>query len=270
MEISLLGISSFLVIGMAVGFLAGFLGVGGGIIMVPLLYFWAFPAIHIPPEIIVHMCFGTSLAIIIPTSLSSSYAHAKAGNVDWHMVLLLTVPGILGSFLGSTLAAHVNGSLLKSFFGVLLMAISAQMIFQKKGAEKTDRSFSPPSWATGATGFLVGVFSAFLGLGGGVLAVPIMVRFLGVPIHRAVGISISFVLFASIVGTVGYIVNGWGNPHLPTFALGYIHTWGWVLAGVPAVFLAPWGARWGRKTRPRHLRQAFALLLMFVGIRMFF
>ena len=117
MEISLWGIFQFVVIGIAVGFVGGFLGVGGGAIIIPLLHYWAFPAMHISPEVIVHLAFGTSLAIIIPTSLSSSWAHARAGNIDWRVVWLLAVPGILGSFLGSTLAAFLKGSLLKALFG---------------------------------------------------------------------------------------------------------------------------------------------------------
>jgi hypothetical protein len=270
MEISFFSIFQFIVIGGAVGFLSGFLGVGGGAIMVPLLHYWAFPAMHTSPEIIVHLCFGTSLAIIIPSSLSGTRAHAQAGSVDWRVVFLLAIPGIPGSLLGSTLAAQLKGPLLKALFGSLLIILSAQMLLQKKGPEESGEHPSPRSFPTFITGFLVGVFSGFFGLGGGVLAVPLMVRFLGISIHRAVGISIAFVCFASLAGTGGYIFNGFGNPHLPRFALGYVYTPGWILAGIPSIFLAQWGAHWAHRTPPRRLRRAFALLLMIVGVRMLF
>src|SRR4030043_2326130 len=101
---------------MVVGFLGGFLGVGGGIILIPLLLYWAFPSMNISPEVIVHLSFGTSLAIIIPTSLSGSFAHSRVGYVLWRVVLQLAIPGIPGSLLGSTLAACVvvEGSRIKA------------------------------------------------------------------------------------------------------------------------------------------------------------
>lgn len=270
MEISFFNIFQFIVIGMAVGFVGGFLGVGGGAIMIPLLHYWAFPAMHISPEVIVHLSFGTSLAIIIPTSLSSSWAHAKIGNVNWRVVFLLAIPGILGSFLGSTLATLLQGPLLKTLFGSLLIILSGQMLLQGKGPEESEKHSSPRSFPTLIIGLLVGLFSGFFALGGGVIAIPLLVRFLGIPIHRAVGISIAFVFFASLVGTGGYIINGFGNPHLPRFALGYVHTLGWVLAGIPSIFLAHRGAQLAHRVRPLRLRRVFAVLLMVVGIRMLF
>lgn len=270
MDISFLGIFQFVVIGIAVGFVGGFLGVGGGAIMIPLLHYWAFSAMHISPEVIVHLSFGTSLAIIIPTSLSSSWAHARAGNVNWRVVWLLAVPGILGSFLGSTLAALLKGPLLKSLFGSLLIILSVQMLIQKKGPEESGGDFSPLPLPTLIIGLLVGVFSGFFAIGGGVIAIPLMVRFLGISIYRAVGISIAFVFLASLIGTGGYIINGLGNTDLPRYALGYVYTPGWVLAGIPSIFLAQWGAQFAHKVRPLRLRRAFAGLLLIVGIRMLF
>jgi uncharacterized membrane protein YfcA len=258
------------VIGIAVGFVGGFLGVGGGAIIIPLLHYWAFPAMHISPEVIVHLAFGTSLAIIIPTSLSSSWAHARAGNIDWRVVWLLAVPGILGSFLGSTLAAFLKGSLLKALFGSLLIILALQMILQKKGPEESGKHFSPQPLPTLIIGFLVGVFSGFFAIGGGVIAIPLIVRFLDIPIHRAVGISIAFVFFASLIGTGGYIINGLGHTGLPRYALGYVHTPGWILAGIPSMFVAQWGVQLANKARPLRLRWAFAVLLLIVGIRMLF
>ena len=113
--------------------------------MIPLLTFWAFPALQVHPEVMVHLAFGTSLAIIIPTSLSSSLAHSRAGNVVWKVVVLLSVTGILGSFLGSTLAATLQGPVLKTLFGIVLVLTSAQMLFQKKAAGEAGESFVLPN-----------------------------------------------------------------------------------------------------------------------------
>lgn len=271
MEISIYNFLQFLLIGTAVGFLGGFLGVGGGVIMIPLLTFWAFPSLHVHPEVIVHLAFGTSLAIIIPTSLSSSLAHSRAGNVVWKVVIFLAITGILGSFLGSTLAATLRGPILKTLFGIVLVLTSTQMLLQKKAAGEAGESFVLPNpIPTLIVGFLVGVFSGFFGLGGGVIAIPLMVRFLNIPIHKAMGISITFVFFAAIVGAAGYAYNGWGQANLPPHSLGYIHIAGWVLAGIPSIFMAQWGAKVARRTKPLRLRQVFAVLLMIVGIRMLF
>jgi uncharacterized protein len=271
MEISTYNMFQFLVIGTAVGFLGGFLGVGGGIIMIPLLTFWAFPAMQVHPEVMVHLAFGTSLAIIIPTSLSGSLAHSRAGNVVWKVVGILALTGVIGSFVGSTLAATLKGAVLKTLFGIVLVITSAQMILQKKGAGEAGEVFVIPKPSpTLFVGFLVGIFSGFFGLGGGVIAIPLMVRFLSIPIHKAMGISIAFVFFAAIVGTAGYAYNGWGRADLPAHSFGYIHLSGWVLAGIPSIIMAQWGAKLSYKTRPVRLRRFFALLLMLVGIWMLF
>jgi uncharacterized membrane protein YfcA len=122
---------------------------------------------HISPEVIVHLSFGTSLAIIIPTSLSSSWAHAKIGNVNWRVVFLLAIPGILGSFLGSTLATLLQGPLLRTLFGALLILLSVQMLLQGKGAEESEKHSSPRPFPTLIIGLLVGLFSGFFALGRG-------------------------------------------------------------------------------------------------------
>jgi len=268
-EVSFYNFLQFAFIGTVVGFLGGFLGVGGGIIMIPLLHYWAFPSMNISPEVIVHLSFGTSLAIIIPTSLSGSFAHSRVGNVIWRVVFQLAIPGIPGSLLGSTLAAYLKGPLLIKLFALLLIVLSVQMLFQKKEVEESEEFLSPPFLPTLFIGFLVGVFSGFFGLGGGVIAIPLMARFLGIPIHRALGISIAFVFFASLVGTAGYILNGLGQPNLPSFTLGYVHLLGWLLAGVPSIFLGQWGAGLANRTRPLRLRRVFAGLLLLVGLCMF-
>jgi accessory colonization factor AcfC len=266
MEVSWYHGAQFIVIGIAGGVMGGFFGVGAAIVMVPLLIYWAFPALHVASEIMVHLAFGTSLAIVIPTALSSSLTHSKAGNVTWRVVLYLVVTGLAGSYLGAALSANLSGALLKSLFAVLITGVAVQMFLDKApGGGSSSRPHLVP---TLVVGLLTGLFSGFFGVGGGVIAIPLMVRFLGIPIHRSVGISISFVFFASIVGTAGYIVHGWGKPGLPPYSLGYVYTWGWVLAGVPSIFFAKWGAMWARKTKPVHLRRAFALLLAIVGVKM--
>lgn len=270
MEFSLFNAFQFVVIGTIAGFFGGFLGVGGGAIVIPLLHYWVFPAMMVSSEVIVHLCFGTSLAIISFTSLSATWAQSRRGNISWRIVFLLAAPGIAGSFLGSTASALLSGSVLRVLFGVLLISISIQMFQQKAVRDSFPASAPPATFPTVFVGFLVGIFSGLFGIGGGVLAIPLLVRVLGMPIHRALGISIAFVFFASLVGTSGYMINGWRHPSLPAHTLGYVHLPGWLLAGFPSVFLSAWGVRLAGRTRPARLRRAFALLLMAGGVKMLF
>jgi uncharacterized protein len=268
MELNYCHVMQFILVGIGGGVMGGFFGVGAAIIMVPLLIFWVFPSLAVPPGILVQLAFGTSLAIVIPTALSSSLTHSKAGNVAWRVVLSLVITGPAGSYLGSVLAAKLNGALLKSLFALLQTSVALQMFLQKKGSESAAASAPTGVKPALAVGLLVGLFSGFFGVGGGVIAIPLMVRFMGIPIHRAVGTSISFVFFVSIVGTAGYIINGWGKAGLPPYCLGYVHAWGWILAGIPSIFFAKWGAQRAKRTKPQHLQQAFAVLLALSGLRM--
>jgi len=254
--------------GTLVGFLGGFLGIGGGAVMIALLHYWVFPSLGVSPEVVVHLCFGTALAIIIPGSIAGSLAQTRIGNVNWRFVCLLALPGIPGSFLGSTIAAHLPSNVLRPLFGILLILISAQMFLQKKTPEETTVAFSPRLSAILMVGGVVGLFSGLFGLGGGVIAIPLMVKVLRIPIHKAVGNSIALVLFTSLIGAAGYVLHGWGDPNLPPYSLGYVHVPGWILAGVPSILLSGLGVKLARKTRPVGLRRVFALILGAVGVRM--
>ena len=258
----------FILIGAVTGFLGGFLGIGGGAVMIALLNYWVFPSLGVSPRVMIHLCFGTSLAIIIPFSIAGSLAQTRIGNVNWRLVGLLAVTGLLGSFLGTTVTAYLPSHVLRPLFGVLLVLISAQMLWRKKEPADPAETVAPKPAAVLAVGAAVGMFSGLFGLGGGVIGIPLMVKVLRLPIHQAVGNSLALVMFTSLVGAAGYVLHGWNDPNLPPHSLGYVHIPGWILSGLPSIPLSSLGVKLARKTKPAGLRRVFALVLGAVGLRM--
>ena len=189
----------FVTLGALAGFLAGLLGIGGGIILVPL-FLWAFASAGFSPEIIVHTAFGTSLAIIIPTAFSSTLGHRKRGNVEWHQVAYLCLGGLFGALAGAWLASLLSGVWLKGLFGIMqiLVALKLLVFDVRLPPERTD-AVAP--WPLLIVGFAGGCFSAFFGVGGGVIAVPLMIIVLGFPTHLAVGNSSALIVISSLFGT---------------------------------------------------------------------
>ncbi|MCK5825466.1 MAG: sulfite exporter TauE/SafE family protein, partial [Desulfuromusa sp.] len=210
-----------LLFGSFAGFVAGLLGIGGGVILVPL-FLWLFAIVDFPADLIVHTAFGTSLAIILPTAISSTLGHRKRGNVDWHMVAFLALGGVFGSLLGSSAAAVVPGDKLKMYFGLMQILVSLKLLFYKP--------YIPPENLARAkktslllVGFAGGLYSAFFGVGGGVVAVPLMLIFLQLPIHLAVGNSSALIVVSSFSAVLCYIWFGIQNSSGVPFSLGYVN-----------------------------------------------
>jgi len=254
-----------LILGGSAGFLAGLLGIGGGVILVPL-FLWLFPLAHFPPSLIVHTAFGTSLAIIVPTSISSTLGHRKRGNVDWHMVGFLALGGALGAFFGSTAAAWLPGAQLKASFGVMQIIIGLKLLFfhPHLPPERPDR---PANRSLALVGLAGGFFSAFFGVGGGVIAVPLMLIALQLPIHLAVGNSSALIVASSLAATISYIWHGLQQPETAPFSLGYVNI---LVAGIVApltIICARLGVRLSARASQEKLVKAFAILLMAVGVK---
>jgi len=258
----------FVVLGSLAGFLAGLLGIGGGIILVPL-FLWAFGAAAFAPEILVHIAFGTSLAVIIPTAISSTFGHRKRGNVEWHQVTYLCLGGLFGALGGAWIASLLSGEWLKGLFGVMQILVALQMIiFQPRLPPESSETV--PSWPLVAVGFAGGVFSSFFGVGGGVIAVPLMVIVLRFPIHLAVGNSSALIVISSLAGTLSYMFHGWGSDFLPPFSLGYVNYLVFALVAPFSIGMARLGVRVASRTAHAKLVKVFALLLVLVGLRMIY
>ncbi|MGK2945507.1 MAG: sulfite exporter TauE/SafE family protein [Desulfuromonadales bacterium] len=258
----------FAFLGSFAGFLAGLLGIGGGIILVPL-FLWAFNAANFAPEILVHTALGTSLAVIIPTALSSTFGHRKRGNVQWHQVISLCLGGILGAFGGAWLASLLSGEWLKGLFGVMQLLVALQLVIfsPRLPPERTDPV--PPFHLT-AVGFAGGLFSAFFGVGGGVIAVPLMVIALGFPIHLAVGNSSALIVIASLSGALSYMYHGWHAEFLPPFSLGYVNCLVILIVAPFTIGMARLGVRIASRTTHDKLIKVFAVVLVLVGLRMIY
>lgn len=256
------------VLGLCAGFFAGLLGIGGGIIMVPL-FLVLFKYFAYPPELIVHAAFGTSLAIIIPTSVTSTISHRKHGNVDWTQVGPLAAGGVGGAFLGGTLAAQIPGVWLKGCYGLMLLLVGGSM-FLKTSYLPPERSTPVPLRQLLLVGVVTGAFSAFFGGGGGIVAVPMMVFFLQLPAQLAVGNSSALVVVSALAGTASYILHGLDQTGLPAYSLGYVNQ---IIAALVAPF-AMIGARFGVKIADRvshdRLINIFAILLLLIGARVLF
>jgi len=253
----------YLGLGSVVGILAGLLGVGGGLIIVPMVVFtltWQ----GAPSQFLMHLALGTSLASIIFTSVSSFWAHHKRGAVHWEVVRRI-VPGILvGTFLGSCLASRLSTNLLKGVFVVFLYYMAFQMLADLK--PKPTRGLPGPLGMFGV-GNGIGAVSSLVGIGGGSLSVPFMV-WCNLTVHDAIGTSAAIGFPIAIAGTVGYIVNGLNVSGLPAYCLGYVYLP--ALAGIVAasVFTAPLGVRLAHSLPVGKLKRVFALLLFVMGTKM--
>ena len=256
----------FVFLGSLAGFLAGLLGIGGGIILVPL-FLWAFEVTGFAPELLVHIAFGTSLAVIIPTALSSTFGHRKRGNVEWHQVLYLCLGGFFGALCGAWLASLLSGEWLKGLFGIMQILVALQLLIFNPRLPP-ERKESVPCLPLVTVGFAGGAFSAFFGVGGGVIAVPLMVIVLGFPIHLAVGNSSALIVVSSLSGAFSYVAHGWGADLLPPFSLGYVNWLVFALVAPFSIGMARLGVRVASRTAHDKLVKVFAALLVLVGLRL--
>jgi uncharacterized membrane protein YfcA len=253
----------YIVLGTVAGLLAGLLGLGGGIVIVPMLTF-AFSYQGLPVDHILHLALGTSLATIIFTSLSSLRAHHVRGTVLWSVVRG-TTPGILaGTMCGSWLAAQMSTYLLKVFFVVFLYYVASQMLLEIP--TKATRQV-PGRLGLLAMGVVIGGISSLVGIGGGSLSVPLLL-WCNTPVLAAVGTSAAIGLPIALSGTVGYLMNGLNAAGLPPHCLGYIHIPSLTGIALASYLTAPYGARLAHRLPVARLRKGFALLLLVMGTRM--
>ncbi|WP_035274676.1 sulfite exporter TauE/SafE family protein [Desulfogranum japonicum] len=259
MEIILL----YLALGAFGGVLAGLLGIGGGLVIVPMLTF-SFAAQGIPHEHILHLALGTSLTSIIFTSISSLLAHHKRGAVIWPTVISLT-PGILiGTFFGTWVAAQLSTNFLKIFFGVFLLYVATQMLLGIK--PKASREL-PGTTGMFASGSIIGIFSSLVGIGGGTLSVPFLV-FHNTAMHKAIGTAAAIGLPIALAGSAGNILNGWSAEGLPAGCIGYVYLTALIGIVAASVCTAPLGAKLAHSLPVAKLKRIFAILLYVVGIKM--
>jgi len=253
------------VTGLFSGLLAGLLGVGGGIVIVGVL-FSIFPIFAIPEAIMMKLAVGTSLATIIPTSIQSARKHYSKGMMDLPLLRAIWPAILVGVLLGTLLAINLRGQVSTVVFATIALAVAINMGFA--GTAFRLRESFPEGWARQAIGGFIGTVSAMMGIGGGTVGVPILTAF-GAPIRSAVSTASVFGLIISIPGTLGFIVGGWGDPRLPPFSLGYVNLVGVALIVPASMLAAPWGVQLAHTIPPVALKRAFAVFLAITAARMF-
>ncbi len=258
----------FAATGVAAGLLAGLFGVGGGLIMVPALAL-VLPGLGVGPAIVMQVAVGTSLAVISATSLSSTLAHHRQQGVRWD-VLLRFAPGLAAGAVAGAFVAHaLPGLVLQRIVGAgaILVAIQMFLIRPEKGdrhlSELCLSPFSPFSLV--AAGGVIGLLSALIGIGGGSLTVPYL-TWRGVPIRQAVGTAAACGVPIAWAGAAGFIVAGWSVAGVPAPSLGYVVLPAFAAIAVASVVVAPLGARLAHRLPPQRLKQAFAVLLLGIGV----
>ena len=259
-------VAVLLATGVIAGLLAGLLGVGGGIVIVPVL-FQMFELLAVPDDIRMHLAVGTSLTTIVATSLISARAHDRRGSLDRAM-LRRWWPGILlGTLAGTAVAGLVRGEVLSTIFAVVALLVALYMALTSPAVRLLDGL--PEGAGRWLSGGLIGGFSAMMGIGGGTLAVPFMSA-CGVPVHRAVGTAAGIGVLIAVPATVGFVAAGWGEQALPHTSVGFVNLMGVLLITPASTRLAPVGARLAHRLSPLALRRAFALFLGLTAARMFY
>lgn len=265
MQIGTIQIIVLLITGAGVGFASGLLGVGGCFIMVPV-QFWALTSIGVDSTIAIRIAFGTNLAVVLPTALSGAIGHSRKKAVQWKAGIVLGLSGLAGAFLGGFFAAHISGNILKIGFGSAILAGAIRMLTAKPpkvDKEPIDNVVNFILW-----GFPLGILSGIIGIGGGVLMIPVMVLALGFNIHKAVGTSTALMIFTSIGGILSYIINGLKVSPLPPYSLGYVNFLQWALLAGLSIPMALVGVKAAHKLPAKQLKYLFIIVMIYMGLKM--
>ena len=254
---------AYLLIGAVVGFLAGLLGIGGGMIIVPLLVF-VFSAKGFPETHLMHAALGTAMATILFTSISSVRAHHQRDGVDWKIARAMAPGILLGGFVAPALAAQVPTRPLAMFFTAFMFYAAAQMFFRVQPKATRDL---PGGGGLFLAGGLIGILSGLLAAGGAFLSIPFM-TWCKVSLRRAIGTAAAIGFPVAAAGTLGYVLHGLRVERLPKYSLGFVYLPALGLIVVTSMLAAPLGARLTHALPVAKLRVVFALLLLSIGLRM--
>jgi uncharacterized protein len=263
-----------ILVGLAVGLLSGLVGIGGGVLIVPFLYFFYdrpdLFGVVVAPESRVVLAHGTSLFVIMPTAVRGALAFHRSGLVRWPAVWPIGAGSVVAALSGATMAAMLPPELLKTLFGTLLIASGVQLLFRK---DLTRSGVAPPAPRLGlavtvSAGLLVGLLSALLGVGGGIVAIPLLIYLVRLDIREVAATSIGIIGLTASSGTIGYILSGYGQPGLPPWSLGYVHVSAGLVMFLGAAFSVRWGASLNQRLKPRALSLLFGGLFVLLGLRL--
>ena len=265
MEMHSAQIIALLITGLGVGFASGFLGVGGCFIMIPV-QFWALKSIGVDPTIAIRIAFGTNLLVVLPTAFTGAMTHHKKGAVLWKTGLVLGITGAIGAFFGAFIAAHLPGKVLTVAFGMAVALGALRMLTAKppKITEKPSESIA----AFILWGIPLGIVSGIIGIGGGVLMIPIMVFFLKFKMHQAVGTSTALMIFTAIGGAISFLINGLGVQGLPPYSTGYLNWLQWICLAGCSIPMAIVGAKAAHRLPAKHLKYIFIAVMFYMGLKM--
>lgn len=252
----------YLAIGAVVGFFAGLLGIGGGIIIVSSLAL-SFAARGFPADHLMHLAIGTSLAAIAAGIVASFRTHHRHGAVDWAIVRRMTPWMLAGMAGGVALARHATTGFLKYFFLAFMAALTAQMAFNLRPSPSREL---PGPAGLGAMAAFIGAVSSLFGGGAAALGVPFL-TWCSVGMHRAIGTCSALGLPIALGGAAGYAITGWGVAGLPPWSVGYVYLPAAAGISLTSVLVAPRGARLAHRLKGATLRRIFALFLVAMGVK---
>ena len=250
--------------GIFAGILAGLLGVGGGIVIVPVLFF-LFQGFGVSPESAMVIATATSLATIVPTSMSSIRSHSQKGNVDFDLLKRWAVFILMGVLLGSWLVTRIDGSMLTVLFGVIAVLAALNMLFRTGKSALYQKL--PGRVGQGIMGTSVGFFSSMVGIGGGTISVPLLTLY-NYPAHKAVGTAAAIGLIISLPGALTMLTLGTTPADAPVGTFGFVNVFGFLCIVPLTVLFAPVGASLAAKLDAGKLKKIFAVVLLITGLRM--
>jgi len=264
-QMQMIHIVILLITGAGVGFASGLLGVGGCFLMVPV-QFWVLTSIGVDPTIAIRVSFGTNLLVVLPTAISGAFGHHRKEAVLWKAGIVLGLTGLAGAFVGGFIATHVPGNFLKIAFGLAILAGAIRMLTAKPikvESKPVDSVLTYILW-----GFPLGIVSGIIGIGGGVLMIPVMVIALRFKMHQAVGTSTALMIFTSIGGILSYVINGLNVSGLPAYSIGYVNLLQWILLTGTSVPMAQIGVKAAHKLPAKQLKYAFIVVMIYMSLKM--
>jgi uncharacterized protein len=256
-------ITAFILLGAFAGIMAGLLGIGGGLVVVPGLAF-IFQYAPVPHQYIMQMAAGTSLAIMIPTTVRALTAHLKHQVNVWPVYRRMVGSVIFGAVAGAFLAHVVNSKVLEVLFGFFVLYMAVRLWFDSRAEAQGQM---PGPLGINIFGTIVGLKSGLLGIGGGVLTIPFLTRW-SVPIRDAIAVSNAVSFTVAVIGTVSFIISGLLVSGMPAWSTGYVYWPAWLPVALVSMVVAPWGVKLAHRLSPKILKRIFSIFLLIVAAQM--